>query len=190
MARGKHKQVAEFEYSPTKEKFPILLNTSSGVFHISLSEHYGQKLFENSNMTEVQRLARIYLDELTEAKWKPMIVVQYEDLFKAADEHRINLKYERIFMAIRPDGQKVFRKYFGDGEIGQSTYSREGKDVRFIPYTQPAWEGLLTISKLVEALNIRIKDFIGRADLADKLSEISMKNPAFLLEAPENVETK
>src|SRR4029077_6649433 len=190
MARGKHKQVAEFEYTPTKEKFPIMLNTSTGVFHINLSEHYNRKLFENSDMIEVQRLAQVYLNELTEAKWQPVIVGKDEDLVKSADEHRINLKYERIFMAIRPDGQKVFRHYFGDGEMGQSTYSREGKDTRFIPYTQAAWDGLLMISKLVEALNIRIKDFIGRADLADKLSEISVKNPAFLLEMPENVETK
>lgn len=190
MARGKHKQVAEFEYTPTKEKFPIMLNTSTGVFHINLSQHYNQKLFENRDMTEVQRLATVYLNELTEAKWKAMIVVKYDDLFLSADEHRINLKYERVFMAIRPDGQKVFRQYFGDGEMGQSTYTREGKGTRFIPYTQAAWDGLLTISKLVEALNMRIKDFIGRADLADKLSEISIKNPAFLLEAPEKVETE
>lgn len=186
----KPKVVAEFQYSPTQEKFPILLDTSSGVFRIILSEHYAKKLFESSTMIEVQRLARLHLDSLTEAKWKPVIVVQYEDLFKAADEHRINLKYERLFMAIRGDGQKVFRKYFGDGEIGQSTYAREGKDIKFIPYTQPAWDGLMMITKMVESLNIRIKDFIGRTDLADKLSEISVKNPVFLLEAPENVEAK
>ena len=186
MAR-KPKQVAEFEYSNTQESFPILLDTSSGIFRIILSEHYGKKLFESSTLPEVQRLARVYLDQLNEAKWKPVIMVQYDDLFK--EEHHINLKYERLFMAIRGDGQKVFRKYIPDGTMGQSTYPREGKNLRFIAYTKPAWDGLLTITKMVEALNMRIKDFIANADLADKLSEISVKNAAFLLEAPEKVET-
>lgn len=186
--RAGWRTIGDFSFIDTLEKFPIRLETDEGTFQIFLGDKYNRETFEGKDLQKIKNDAYKYLKGVTSAKWKPVIIVTYDDS-SGYDDHKINLKYERYFMATRDDGEALWKVWAGgtdNGTPGQNTWehSGESKTTKIIPFTKEAWGGLQKISEMVEAINVKIKDFVGRADLATKLAEIATTKAAtFLLES-------
>lgn len=192
--RTGYKTIGDYDFTDTKEKFHIVLDTENGEFSICLGEKYNRQTFKGKDLTLVKNEAFRFLKDITAANWKPFIHVEFDDTFSSSgtERHKIFLKYDRFFVAIRPNGEKAFRMChnFNDGlEPGQNTYERdEGKHSRLIPHTEEAWQGLQKISEMIDALNDRIKEFVGRPDLSAKLAEVYLKPSSLLLEGPKGKE--
>jgi len=186
--RAGRKKIAVFRFNDTAEEFPIYLDMVSGEFSIDLGIDHNLEIFKGQDLKLVKNEAYRYLEAIRKADWKPVIVVGYED-GTPAREHRIFIRYDRFFVADKSDGSRVWKQYVGgteDGFPGQNTFERgDGKLDRILPYTPEAWRGLEKISDMVDALNDRIRVFIGRADLEKRLLEIESKvDLGFFLEGP------
>jgi len=177
------KKCGLFDFEPTKESFPIRVDSYSGMFEIDLGENYDQKTFTGKDVEKLRNEAYIYLRDVNAGKWEPYAIVEHNGQGIQHD-HQIYLEYRRAFRLKKRDGTLIWKTWVGpdgdyEGKPGGSCYGPdtedEGKHVKCIPYSKAVWDGLLAITKAVEAVDKKIKAMVAGADLEAKLKGIAAR---------------
>lgn len=177
-----------FEFGPTNERFPIRVDTHSGEFQIALGENYDNKTFDGKDLKQLRSDAWAYLRDVTAGKWEPFVIVEHNSSGIQTD-HQIYFEYRRVFRLKKADGTLLWKTWVGpdkghEGTPGNSCYGPDVEDeykyVKCIPYSKEVWNGLLVITKAIEALDKKIKAMVAGADLEAKLKSIAAGTQAAL----------
>lgn len=187
------KRCGWFEFEQTHERFPIRVDAYSGKFEISLGENYDNKTFLGKDIEKLRSEAFVYIHDVTAGKWEPFVIVEHNH-WGIQHDHQIYFEYHRVFRLKKSDGTLLWKTWNGadgdhEGTPGQSTHgpNREDEDkhVKCLPYSKEVWNGLLTITKAVEAVDKKIKAMIAGDDLEAKLKCIAAGTQSALGYGPE-----
>lgn len=195
------KVIDHLEYHVTNEKFQVTLDIGSGEFQINLIGH--DHIVKGDTLEKVKADAREWLRGNAGLEMKPVIVIRMSDpvVSHARDnEHALMLNYERCFLGIRKDKEKIWKKWQDTGSIPEGEHSwldcLEGKassqsaclwdesQSKIIPYTVEKWQALRKISKLIRAMNTRLEEIVNSKNLEGFLLDIYKKEMIFALPAP------
>jgi hypothetical protein len=197
----KIKVVDHLEWYVTNEKFQVTLDIGSGQFQINLESH--DHIIKGDVLEKVKADAMAWLKGNAELDMKPVIVVRMSDPIVAHardSEHALMLNYERCFVGVRKDKQKIWKKWQDTGSIPEGEHSWldcvEGKassqserlwdeaHSKIIPYTIEKWKALRKISKLIRIMNTRLEEIVESKDLEGFLLDLYKKDMIFALPAP------
>lgn len=197
----KTKVVDHLEYAPNNERFQVVLDVSSGEFRIELTGH--DHLIKADTLEKVRADALAWLRGNANLDMKPVIVVQISDpiLSHAGDnEESLMLSYERCFLGIRKDKEKIWKKWQNTGEIPEdgdswldcvegkpsttSEYISNESTSKILPYTVEKWKALRKISKLIRTMNTRLVELFEGKDFEGFLLDLYKRDMVFGLPAP------
>lgn len=175
------KRCGWFDFEPTREKFPIRVDSYSGTFEIDLGENYDSKVFTGKDVEKLRGEAYVYLRDINAGKWKPFIIVEHDNS-GIQSEHKIYFHYRRLFRLEKSDGTFLWKKWNGpdeshEGTPGGSSFGPDRNDeyrnTRCLPYSKETWNGLLAITKAIETVDKKIKEMVDSGDLEAKLKGIA-----------------
>lgn len=197
----KPKVVDHIEYYVTNEKFQVTLDIGSGEFRINLTGH--DHIVTGETLEKVKADAKEWLNANADLEMKPMIVIRMSDPVVAHardNEQALMLHYDRCFMGIRKDKQKIWKKWHNTGSIPEDGDSwldcLEGKassqseslwdeaNSKIVPYTNEKWLALRKISKMIRVMNTRLEEIVGSKNLEGFLLDIYKKEMPIGLPAP------
>lgn len=182
------KRCGWFEFEQTHERFPIRVDSYDGTFEIALGGNYDDKTFKGKDVEKLRSEAFVYLRDVTAGKWEPFAIVEHNSN-GIQHEHQIYFEYRRAFRLKKADGTLLWKTWHGpdsthEGTPGGSTHGPdvedEDKHVRCLPYSKEVWNGLLAITKAIEAVDKKIRDMVAGADLEAKLKCIASGSRAAL----------
>jgi len=188
------KRCGTFEFELTRESFPVRVDAQDGEFEIALGENYDNKTFRGKDVQKLRSEAFSYLRDVTAGKWEPFVIVEHNH-WGIQHDHQIYFEYRRVFRLKKPDGTLIWKTWSGpdgihEGKPGQSTHGpdKEGEDkhVKDLPYSKEVWDGLLAITKAIEAVDKKIKEMIAGPDLEVTLKRISAGTQNALGYTPES----
>ena len=128
--------------APDGSRYPVRLDQHSGAFTIDIP---GVDTFEGSDMSDVRKRAKQWLDENKNLTWEPVIEITIDD-----GRFGSIFSVDRGFRAKSADKKGMTMEWGHDGKPeGPAKEEHRWSEVTVIPYTEERW---LAARKVQEAL--------------------------------------